>query len=257
MGQRLGQHFLVRTSVLDRIARAACDDGEPLAVEIGPGRGALTTYLLQRAQRVVAVEIDQILVAGLKLKFTHSPNLQVVEADVMATDLAQWGPAAIVGNLPYYITSPILEKTLALGPLLKRAIFLIQKEVALRLVAKPDSRDYGYLTVRTQSLAEVELLSVVPARAFQPQPKVESAVVRLKPRAIPLVPDIPGFLRFAAACFQQKRKNLRNNLQAAYPSLPDFPEGRLRAEQLSLPRLIELWSRLCLTTSPSKAPPPC
>jgi len=244
LGQRLGQHFLVRTSILDRIARVACEEREPLVVEIGPGRGALTAYLVERAQRVAAVELDHILAAGLRLKFAHASQFELVEGDVLATDLGQWGRAVVVGNLPYYITSPILERALALGPLLKRAVFLMQKEVAQRLVAAPGSRDYGYLSVRTQAQADARLLFTVPPRAFQPPPKVDSGAVLLTMRQTPLVEDTHGFLKFAAACFHQKRKNLRNNLTAVYGEMGDFAEARLRAEQLSLEQLADLWRRL-------------
>lgn len=213
-------------------------------VEIGPGRGALTAHLVERAQRVVAVELDHILAAGLRLKFAHTPQFELVEGDVLATDLGRWGRAVVVGNLPYYITSPILERTLALGPLLKRAVFLMQKEVAERLVAGPGSRDYGYLSVRTRAQADARLLFTVPPRAFQPPPKVDSAVVLLTIRQTPLVEDMPGFLKFAAACFHQKRKNLKNNLAAVYGETGDFAEARLRAEQLSLEQLVDLWRRL-------------
>ena len=145
--RKLGQHFLSRGSILERIAAAACPVRQDLVVEIGPGRGALTEKLLQRAARVVAIEVDPLLVEHLRLKFAAEPRLEIVCADVLETDLAQWGRAAIAGNLPYYIASPILEKVLLLNP--PRAVFLIQKEVAERLVARPGDREYGYLTVRT------------------------------------------------------------------------------------------------------------
>ncbi len=156
----------------------------------------------------------------------------------MGIDLAQWGAGVVVGNLPYYITSPILEHALAARP--KLAVFLVQKEVALRMAAKPGSRDYGYLSVRTQFLAEVEVLFEVPPKAFQPPPKVDSAVVRLTPRAG--VTASEEFLKFAGLCFHLKRKNLRNNLSSVY-GLRDFPEGGLRAEQLSVDQLFALWQR--------------
>jgi 16S rRNA (adenine1518-N6/adenine1519-N6)-dimethyltransferase len=251
LGQRLGQHFLVRQSTLERIAREACDPGEPLVIEIGPGRGALTRYLMERAERLIAIELDGAMEAGLREKF---PTLELLIGDVLTTDLTQWGgPVAVVGNLPYYITSPILEKTLDLGPLLKHAVFLIQKEVAERLMSPPGCRDYGYLTVRTQLLGEVRRVVNVPPGAFLPPPKVDSTVVKLTPRTTPLVDDTHGFLKFAAAAFAQKRKNLRNNLQALFPAIAEYEaEGRLRAEQLSLTELIALWRMLV----GGDAPPP-
>lgn len=170
---------------------------------------------------------------------------------MLGTDLAQWGPAVVAGNLPYYITSPILEHTLELGSRLMRAVFLMQKEVARRLAAAPGSRDYGYLTVRTQFLAHVEALFDVPAKAFQPPPKVDSAVVRLTPHPAPCH-DAEGFLRFASLCFRQKRKTLRNNLIETYGPL-EIPEASLRAEQLSVERLVALWQRLEVSPQPCRS----
>ncbi len=214
-------------------------------VEIGPGRGALTAHLLPLAGRLIAIELDPALAAALP----QAPSLEVLNADVLATDLAQWGPVVVAGNLPYYIASPILDRVLALGPLLRRGVFLVQREVAERLTATPGSRDYGYLTVRTQLRARVELLFGVPPAAFQPPPKVDSAVVRLTPcdRAAELgLDDGKRFLKFAEQCFRQKRKTLRNNLAAAYgrEAADRLPEGGLRAEQLSLERLAEVYRAL-------------
>src|SRR3984957_7714926 len=203
LGRRLGQHFLVRQSVLERIAEAACPEKGGVVIEIGPGRGALTSHLLARAERVIAIEIDPVLVQYLRAEFRDESRLTLVETDVLKADLTQWGTVTVAGNLPYYITSPILQKTLALGEQLIRALFLVQKEVAERLTASPGSRDYGYLSVQTQLLSAPELLFTVPAAAFRPPPKVASAVVRLVPRSgaefRPL--DRDAFLRFVGLCF--------------------------------------------------------
>ena len=166
MGQRLGQHFLVKGSILERIAAAACPDHVELVVEIGPGRGALTEKLLNRSSRVVAVELDPYLVEHLRGRFDL--RLEVVHQDVLACDLSQWPGAPIVGNLPYYITSPILEKVSRLD--YARAVFLMQKEVAQRLVAAPGGRDYGFLTVQTAVFARTRLLFEVKPSAFHPPP---------------------------------------------------------------------------------------
>jgi 16S rRNA (adenine1518-N6/adenine1519-N6)-dimethyltransferase len=229
-------------SVLERIARAACPDPQPLVIEIGPGRGSLTAKLLERAARVVAIEIDRDLVAYLRDKFDGNARLEVVEADVLATDLSRWGLAPIAGNLPYYITSPILERTLRLRP--PRAVFLLQKEVAHRLVAQPGSRDYGYLTVATGLFAAARLVCEVPPSAFRPPPKVDSAVVEFSPR-VPSMPDPEAFLRFAALCFHHKRKTIRNNLAEVYGKgvVESWPEAALRAEQLSPSQLEDMWRR--------------
>jgi 16S rRNA (adenine1518-N6/adenine1519-N6)-dimethyltransferase len=244
-GRRLGQHFLIRDATLDRLAGAACPEREPLVVEIGPGRGALTRSLLQRAGRVVAIEIDPALAAALRRRYEGESRLTVVQADVLETDLEQWGPAVIAGNLPYYITSPILEKVLRLGGTLRRAVLLVQKEVADRLTAAPGSRDYGYLTVLTNFFAFPEMLFRVPPGAFSPPPKVDSAAVRLIPRPGGWgVDDRDAFLQFASRCFRQKRKTLRNNLAAFYgPQVDRWPEARMRAEQLSMEQFVALYRR--------------
>ena len=168
----------------------------------------------------------------------------MVSADVLKTDLAQWGPAAIAGNLPYYITSPVVQQVLRLGSRCLRAVFLVQKEVALRLTATPGSRDYGYLTVLTRLFAEPEYLFNVPSQAFRPAPKVDSAVVRLTPG--PPQPDIEGIARFAGLCFRQKRKTLRNNLRSFVEAgvLGALPEGGLRAEQIPVGEFENLYARL-------------
>lgn len=247
MPRKLGQHFLIRESILRKIAEAACPAPEPLVVEIGPGRGALTERLLERAARVVAIEVDPGLAAHLRSRFAGAP-LTVIERDVLAVDLAQFGPAVIAGNLPYYITSPILDLVLAALPGWSRAVFLVQREVAERLAAAPGSRDYGYLTVKTRLLAGPEFLFPVAAGAFQPPPKVESAVVRLTPpgRLAELGVEREPFLEFLSACFRQKRKTLRNNLAARYgrEAVEASPFAGKRAEQLSLDEFAELYRRV-------------
>jgi 16S rRNA (adenine1518-N6/adenine1519-N6)-dimethyltransferase len=246
LGRRLGQHFLSRQSILERIAEAVCPEPCPLVLEIGPGRGALTSHLLTRAERVIAVEIDTVLVQYLRAKFRQEPRVEIVEGDILKTDLSAWGPLAVAGNLPYYITSPIVEKTLSLGPNLSQAVFLVQKEVAERLIAAPGSRAYGFLSVQTQLYSTPELLFTVPAAAFHPPPKVDSAVVRLVPRADPSVPNAKALLRFISRCFQHKRKTIRNNLLGTYDKalLDALPETSRRAEQFTLEAFADLYTKL-------------
>ncbi len=247
--RRLGQHFLAKGSILERIARAACPEREPLVIEIGPGRGALTEKLLEKADRVIAIEIDGQLVDILREKFRDEPRLTLIHANVLETDLGQWGAAAVTGNLPYYAATPIIEKTLSTGATLQRAVFLVQKEVAARLAALPGTRDYGYLSVQTQLMAEAETLFDVRPSAFRPPPKVDSTLIRLRPRnraAELRISDTSRFLDFVKLCFHQKRKTLRNNLAGAYGKdvLNGRTEAGKRAEELTLPQFAELYFRL-------------
>jgi len=255
VGRRFGQHFLNRKSILDRIAEAACPEINLPVIEIGPGRGALTEALLERSSKVTAIEVDPVLIHYLRQKFRdalESGRLELIQGDVLRADLAglsPTAPATIAGNLPYYITSPILERVFALGERWSRAVFLVQAEVAVRLAASPGGRDYGYLSVLTQVYARPQVLFDVPRAAFRPPPKVDSAVVLLEPRDSAQewnLPDKTGFLRFASACFQYKRKTLRNNLASAYGKerLDALAEGRLRAEQLSVTQLAALYRQL-------------
>ena len=242
--QKLGQHFLFKGSILERIAAAACPAAVGLVIEIGPGRGALTEKLLKRAARVIAIELDPFLVDHLREKFAEEPRLQVVHADVLRTDLAQWGPAPIAGNLPYYIASPILQQAVRLN--IPRAVFLIQKEVAERLVATPGHRDYGFLTVQTALFANTRLLFEVKPAAFHPPPNVDSAVVLLEPHGRAWNVDIEAVVRFMGLCFGHKRKTLRNNLAGTYGRelLDAWPEAGLRAEQIPLEGFVEMYARI-------------
>jgi 16S rRNA (adenine1518-N6/adenine1519-N6)-dimethyltransferase len=242
--QKLGQHFLIRGSILERIAAAVCPPASDLAIEIGPGRGALTEKLLKRAGRVVAIELDPFLVEHLRQKFAAEPRLTVIHADVLATDLAQWGPAPVAGNLPYYITSPILEQTLRSN--VPRAVFLIQKEVGERLVAQPGSRDYGFLTVQTALFAKARLLFEVKPAAFHPPPKVDSAVVLLESHHRDWGVDPVRLLRFVGRSFGHKRKTIRNNLAEFYGKdvIDAWPEAGLRAEQLSIEDFVRMYARI-------------
>jgi len=243
LAQKFGQHFLASSAILDRIAALVCACGQPRVLEIGPGKGALTHKLLDCASHVTALEIDPELVVYLRSHLVHAHNLELVNADAMNVDFAQYRPDLVAGNLPYYVATPLIERTVRLG---LPGVFLIQKEVALRLAAGPGSRDYGFLSVQTQLFADPKLEFTVPPGAFKPPPKVDSAVISLRPgnRAAELgVDDTDAFLHFLSACFRQKRKMLRGNLRAEF-AIEGQPEAQLRAEQLSLEQFADLWRRL-------------
>ena len=247
MPRRLGQHFLTSDTVLEQLAKAACGEQTQRVIEVGPGRGALTRHLLPYTGELVAIEIDERLVGNLKRKFAGEEKLKVHQGDVLATDLTQWGTAVIAGNLPYYITSPIIERFLSLDANFPLAVFLMQWEVAQRLTAKSGTKDFGYLTVATRLVCEVELICKVPPGAFDPPPKVDSGAVRLvrKPGRIE---QLPQLLKFVGRCFAQKRKTLRNNLLPFYGRAADaLPEAGLRAEQLQLEQFHDLFARLSYT----------
>lgn len=246
MSRKYGQHFLKDQSILERIADAACPGGESHAVlEIGPGRGALTRYLLPRATRITAVEVDPEMVAFLARNFPGEDRLDVRLQDILDTDLVSFGPCVIVGNLPYYISSPIAAKVFEAAGSWLRAVFLVQKEVALRMAAGEGSRDYGYLSVMTQIYTKAAVLFTVPPTAFSPPPKVDSAVILLEPKPVDRA-EAKILLKFASRAFAHKRKTLRNNLAPFYgrTAIDAQPEAGLRAEQLSPAKLLDLCQRL-------------
>lgn len=215
--KRLGQHFLNDAYALRDIADALRLTKADLVVEIGPGRGALTELLLSRAGHVVAVELDRELAGRLKKSHEGDPRLTVIEGDILEVSLETIvnRPFAVVGNVPYYITTPILFHVLK-GPLPTRAVFLVQREVAERIVAPHGSRDYGALSVNVQAIASAEIVRSVPASAFTPPPKVESSVVRITPRDEPIVrvEELPAFRIFVQSVFGMRRKQLANVLRS-------------------------------------------
>jgi 16S rRNA (adenine1518-N6/adenine1519-N6)-dimethyltransferase len=208
----LGQHFLNDRRVLGRIADALQLQGGETVVEIGPGRGALTDILAERAGRLIAVEVDRALAAMLRERYARRSNVLIAEADVLEVSLGELaaGPFVLVGNVPYYITTPILFHALE-APRAERAVYLVQREVADRLTAVPGSKAYGALTVNVAAVARAETLFRVPAGAFSPPPKVESAVVRITPLEAPLVE--PGeeepLRKLVQGAFGMRRKQMR------------------------------------------------
>ena len=230
--KRFGQHFLRDRQVLARIADALGLTGVETVVEIGPGRGALTDLLAPRAGRLVTVEIDRDLAAHLRDRYAAAPHVSVVEADVLEVELAALaGPDFVLaGNVPYYITTPILFHALR-PPRPARAVYLVQREVADRLTAAPGGKEYGALGVNVQAVARAELLMRVPAGAFQPPPKVDSAVVRVTPRADPAVaPDEEKrFRAFVQAAFGLRRKQMHRVVRSIAAIESDAAAGVLDA----------------------------
>lgn len=209
--KRLGQHFLTDQSVLERIADALEITANDTVVEIGPGRGALTDILVERAGRLIAVELDRALAKILVDRYVGRSNVEIVEADILETSMRELAGERylLAGNVPYYITTPILFHTLQ-PPIPQRSVFLVQKEVADRAVAAPGSKIYGALSVNLQVVANVESLFHVPPNAFRPPPAVDSAVMRVTPKEAPLVDveERPKFQSFVQSVFGLRRKQL-------------------------------------------------
>ncbi len=230
----LGQHFLHDARALDRIVDALQLTGRETVLEIGPGRGALTDRLVPHCRRLVVIEYDRALAALLRDRYAETPSVEVVEADVLATDLGALagGPYVLVGNVPYYITTPILFHALR-TPRPERAVYLVQREVATRLAAAPGSRDYGALTVNVQAVAKAEFVAPVPAGAFRPPPRVESAIVRISPLETPAVaPEDEDRLRtLVLQVFGMRRKQMRRIVRSVGALSPGEAEAVLdRAE---------------------------
>lgn len=215
----LGQHFLNDRRVLARIVDALELTGRELVIEIGPGRGSLTALLLERAERVVAIEYDRALAALLRERYATEPRLTIVERDVLEVQFGELagGPYVLVGNVPYYITTPILFQGLT-RPRPERAVYLVQREVAERIVARAGDREYGALSVNVQAVARPEMLFRVAAGAFRPPPKVESAVIRIMPHDSPVVrPDEEDAYRtFVIAAFGFRRKQMRRVVRSIW-----------------------------------------
>jgi 16S rRNA (adenine1518-N6/adenine1519-N6)-dimethyltransferase len=253
--QRLGQHFLVDADWREQIARAIgvsphstlrspsvdsapAQDQTYCWIEVGAGHGEMTEHLASTGAAVYAIELDALLLARLQKVARKFPNLTVVPGDVLETDLA--GLAAgrrirLYGNLPYYITSPILHHFFVFADLIDEIHIVIQEEVARRLTAKPETKQYGYLSVVTQLYTRPEFVMRIPRSAFSPPPEVGSALVTLRlpgDRARLALPDEVAFLDFVKLSFAQKRKTLVNNLRTL--AKPDVVRQALAAQNLRL-----------------------
>jgi 16S rRNA (adenine1518-N6/adenine1519-N6)-dimethyltransferase len=231
---KLGQHFLASEEYAARIVEALGDISQSTVLEIGPGRGMLTSLLAKRARRLIAVELDRVLAAQLRLTFGMYRNVEIIEADMLAIDIdSLFGPkpglgrpgidlkpepVKVVGNLPYYITSDILLRLFEFSKYFDSLAIMVQRELADRIAAEPGGREYGLLSATAQLHARVEKLFTVPPGAFAPPPKVFSAVLRLtmdaQQQKLGVAGD--GFIDFLRLSFGQKRKTLWNNLKTNY-----------------------------------------
>lgn len=250
MRWRLGQHFL-RPASVERLVRVIDPRPRDTFLEIGPGAGALTLPLAARAGRVVAVELDAAL-AG-RLRGHAPPNVEIVEGDALKVDLEALVPegSRLVGNLPYYVSSPLLRRFLDLRRHVVDLHVMIQEEVARRVASPPGSRDYGILSVCYALWADVDIPLRFPPGAFSPPPKVRSAVLRARfldrPRAE--VRDLDAFERLVKTAFSRRRRTLENNLQDSYANLKENLRllkiaGTRRAETLSVVEFAQLSSIL-------------
>lgn len=222
----LGQNFLVDVNILENIIRHAGIDKHSGAIEIGPGIGALTEQLAIHADKVVAYEIDQRLLPILKDTLQDYSNVQAIHRDILQADVVSEiktnfepeQPIHIVANLPYYITTPILMKLLHDRLPVSSITVMIQKEVAARMAAKPNTKSYGSLTIAVQYYTEAEVVMSVPKSVFMPQPNVDSSILKLVTRSNPPVhvEDEEFFFKLVQACFAQRRKTLRNNLTSYF-----------------------------------------
>ena len=255
---RLGQNFLIDAQAAQRIVAALGDVADRTVVEIGPGRGAITDALAARAGHVLAIELDRDLAAELRGRFAPD-RVAVIEQDVLEFDFAAASAQArgrlrVVGNLPYYITSPILLHLARSHAALESAVLMVQREVADRVTASPGSRDYGLLSVTMQMYGPVSQLFTLPPSAFSPPPKVHSTVFRWRfaPRFAELGVEETGFQRFLRQVFAQKRKTLANNLRvagiasaAAAAALASAGiAAQARAEAVPVEALAALWRAL-------------
>lgn len=267
--RRLGQHFLTDEGWREQIARAigvsphselvtlAASKENSVWIEVGAGHGEMTQHLLASGVAVIAIELDGALANRLKKMAKKCPSLTVVQGDVLKADLAALAAGRrmrIYGNLPYYITSPILHHFFSFADLITEIHIVVQDEVALRLSATPHSKSFGYLSVLTQLYARPEYVLRIPRSAFNPPPEVASALVTLRfpgERAKLGLRDEQEFLGFAKLCFSQKRKTLVNNLRSL--AEPNRVKEALtaqglrpdaRAEQLSLAHFAALHSSL-------------
>ncbi len=247
MPRRLGQHFLRPESVEELLAVIAPAAGD-VFLEIGPGKGALTLPLAERCSRVVAVEIDEGL--ARRLRGAVPRNVEIVTRDALAGDLRSLVPegARLAGNLPYYLSSPLLRRFLSLRGHVRDLHVMLQEEVACRIASPPGSKEYGILSVLYALWTDADLRARFLPECFSPPPRVTSAVLRARFREVPRadVEDLDLFEGFLQKAFSRRRRTLENNLKDSYPNLKEYfrflnVEGSRRPETLSVVEFAAIW----------------
>jgi 16S rRNA (adenine1518-N6/adenine1519-N6)-dimethyltransferase len=240
----LGQHFLEDRRILDRIVDALEPSEADTVIEIGPGRGSLSEALVARVGRLILVEYDRALAARLRERYAGNAAVSIVEGDVLDVEFAPLanGPFKLIGNVPYYITTPILFHALE-APRASRIVLLVQREVADRIVARPGSKTYGALSVNVQSVANATVAFRVAPGSFKPPPKVESAVVVIEPRSDPIVAanEEASFRRFVQDAFSQRRKQLRRvvrSIASLDAEAADVALGRVSIDPAARPETL-------------------
>jgi 16S rRNA (adenine1518-N6/adenine1519-N6)-dimethyltransferase len=245
--KRFGQHFLADPAVIQRIVAAIDPRPGQALIEIGPGRGAMTQPLVERCGALTVIELDRDLAARLRAR----RGLDVIEADVLAVDFralahAAQRPLRVVGNLPYNISTPILFHLLGSAEFIADQHFMLQKEVVARMAAAPGGKDYGRLSVMLQWRYEIEALFEVPPTAFDPPPRVDSAVVRMTPCAVPALADGARLGEIVSLAFSQRRKLLRHTLGRWLDErgLAGSFDVQRRAEEVPVAEYVALAQRL-------------
>ena len=248
--KRFGQNFLTDQQVINDIIRVIAPAPDDTMVEIGPGQGAMTALLLAHLSRLHVVEIDRDLVAMLQKKFS-ADKLIMHAGDALQFDFSTLQPAQgklrIAGNLPYNISSPLLFRLAQYAPLVEDQHFMLQKEVVQRMVAPPGGKDYGRLSVMLQWRYQMEMMFIVPPTAFNPAPKVDSAIVRMRPLASPLSCEQTKLEQVVTQAFSQRRKVIRNSLGGLFTEQQLIDAGidpQARPETIALAQYVAL-THLC------------
>lgn len=254
--KRFGQHFLVDRNVLNKVVRTAEVGEEDVVLEVGPGLGQMTVALARLAKKVIALEIDERLVAILRQKVEDYPNVEVSQGDILKVDFKRFfkkeaGPIKVVANLPYQISTPLLFRFIESKEVFSDLTLMLQREVAERMVASPGRKEYGPLSIFIQVFSDVSIQFIMKPSAFFPAPRVESALIHMAWKEKPMIEidDEDWFKRVVKACFGYRRKMLINALKHSDLSLPESIESRMeeigidprrRPETLTIPEFSRL-----------------